>query len=291
MTGAMTGTLPTSRGTWGVRSEGPQDDVTVLLLHGFPDVAETFAGLQAALAAGGRRSVAMTTRGYAPSPLASPYGLVQMADDVAAVVAALGGGPVDLVGHDYGGQVGWAVLQRTPALVRRAVLLAAPHPASIARNAPRHPAQWWRSRYIVGFQVPRLAEWRVRRRDFRYVERLWQRWSGPGWDPPADHLQRVRVVLRHSMPAPVAMYRGGGFDLPPTPVDVPVLSVLGRDDGCVLPATADGEQALVSADHRSVVLAGVGHWPHLEAPDAVAELVLDWLGPDEQPRAPTRGCS
>ena len=275
---AGTHALWTSRGTFGVRSAGPPDGVPVLLLHGFPDVAETFTGLQAALAAVGRRSVALTLRGYAPSPLVGPYGLADVAADVAGVVEALGSGPVDLVGHDFGGQVAWAVLQRSPGLVRRAVVLAAPHPASIAANARRSPAQWWRSRYIVGFQVPGLAEWRVRRHDFRYVERLWQRWSGPGWQARPDHLRRVREVLRDSMPAPVAMYRAGGFALPRTPVDVPVLSVLGRADGCVLPAMADGERGLVTAEHRSVVLDEVGHWPHLEAPGDVAELVLAWLG-------------
>ncbi len=80
------------------------------------------------------------------------------------------------------------------------------------------------------------------------------------------------------MPAPVAMYRGGGFSLTSARITFPLLCVLGEQDGCVLPAMADGQQDLFAGKHRVEVLPGVGHFPHLEAPDALARMAVDWLG-------------
>lgn len=271
--------IRTSRGSFGAVSAGPATGRPVVLLHGFPDDLTTFAGLQAALAADGRRSFAVALRGYAPAPLQGPYDLQSLASDLIAVVETVTGhlGSADVVGHDYGGQVAYAALQRAPELFGAAVTLAAPHPNAVLRNARRQPRQLWMSRYIVGFQVPRLAEWRVRRAGFQLVDQLWSRWAAPGWTPPAEHLRHVKTTLAASMPAPVAMYRGGGFTLPRDRIRVPLHCVLGAQDGCLLPAMADGQDRMFDAPHTLTVLPGCGHFPHLEAPEATHAIVRQAL--------------
>ena len=268
--------LSTSRGSFGVRQHG-EDGPVVVCVHGFPDDASTYDRLAASLAEAGYRVAAVNLRGYAPSPLDGSLDLDALVEDLLAVVDALSpDAPVGFVGHDYGAQLGYPALARAPHRFRAAVLLAGAHPAVLQRNARRSLRQLWMSRYIVFFQFGALADRRVARDDFAYVERLWRRWA-PGFTPPPGHLAQVKRTLAASMPAPVAMYRGGGFTVPEEPIAVPTLFVCGTDDGCALPLLADGQDRLFSADYRAERWEATGHFPHLEHPTRTAEAVLEWF--------------
>lgn len=277
--------VPTLRGSFGVRQHGG-DGPVVLCVHGFPDDASTFDGLAGSLAGAGYRVVAVNLRGYAPSPLDGSLDLDALVEDLLAVVDALSpDGPVGFIGHDYGAQLAYAVLARNPHRFRAAVLLAGAHPAVLQRNARRSPRQLWMSRYIVFFQLGSIADRRVARNDFAYVERLWRRWA-PGFTPPTGHLAQVKRTLAASMPAPVGMYRGSGFSVPEEPIAVPTLFVCGADDGCALPSLADGQETLFTADYRAQRWEGTGHFPHLEHPARTADAILGWLADHGHQRQP-----
>lgn len=62
---------------------------------------------------------------------------------------------------------------------------------------------------------------------------------------------------------------------------MPVLLVWGADDR-VIPAAHGRAAHAVVPDSRLEVLAGVGHHPHVEAPDRVAEVLLDFLASTER---------
>jgi pimeloyl-ACP methyl ester carboxylesterase len=237
------------------RSELP----LVVCLHGFPDTAASFTALAQLLGAGGRRVIAPFMRGYAPSPLEGPYSPDQLADDALALADALSPArPVVLVGHDWGAAAVYAACMRAPDRVARAVTLALPHPAAFVQNAPRAPLQLRRSWYMFFFQLPRVAEWALRRRDFALVARLWRDWS-PGWEPPAAHLAVA------------------GERFPTEPLRVPTLVLHGARDGCVAAALGDGQDRFFSGGYRREILPEVGHFLHLERPAAVAERVAAWL--------------
>ncbi len=109
----------------------------VLMLHGFPDTAHTWSHQMPALAAAGYRVVAPFLRGYYPTAIpANGYcDKATLATDVAELIRALGGGePAHLVGQDWGASVSYAVLAAFPQLVRRAVVMAVPHPAEVAKS-------------------------------------------------------------------------------------------------------------------------------------------------------------
>lgn len=269
--------IDTPRGRFGAHTAGPEGAPLVVCLHGFPDDASTFASLQAALAEAGRRSVAPYLRGYRPSPVAPSYAIGDLVADLVAVLDAVSPtAPVGFVGHDYGAQVGYAALTRHPERFSAAVTLAGPHPTAVLDNARRHPRQWWMSRYIAFFQLPGIAERRVSRDGFAAVERLWRRWS-PGFEPPPEHLRRVKATISASMPAPIAMYRAGGFAIGSETTPVPTLNLLGESDGCLLPALADGQERFFSGPYRRSVLPQAGHFLHHEQPERVAREVIGWL--------------
>ena len=206
--------IVTPNGRFAVRSTGAEDAPVVLLLHGFPDDASTFDQLGQTLADQGYRAVAPYLRGYAPSPLDGPLTLDALVADLLALAGVMSPHrPIGFVGHDYGAQIGYLAMTRAPERFAAAVTLAGAHPAVINRRMKKLPRQWWMSRYIILFQLGDVADRAVARDHFAYVERLWRRWS-PGFTPPPRHLARVKATLGRSMPAPIAMYREGSFDVP-----------------------------------------------------------------------------
>ncbi len=93
---------------------GPDDDPEpVLVLHGFPTSGADWHAVAAALATGGRRVVVPDLLGYGFS--AKPdqeYSLFVQADLVESVIADLGIDCVALVTHDMGNSVGGEILAR-----------------------------------------------------------------------------------------------------------------------------------------------------------------------------------
>lgn len=275
-------TIATPRGTFGIRRDPTTSGQPVLCLHGFPDDASTFDDLAERLKGSGYAATSLYLRGYAPSPLDGPLDLPSLVDDIFAVMDALGFvEPIHLVGHDYGAQLAYATMSTDASRFRSTVALAGAHPAAIASNTRRHPRQLWMSRYIVLFQLGRIADRRVAAHDFAYVDRLWRRWA-PGLEATA-HLRRVKVTLTRSMPAPVAMYRAGGFQIGDGPITTPTLFICGTDDGCSLPAMANGQERLFAAPYECQTWTKTGHFPHLEHPQRVADEVTRWFEKTSRP--------
>ena len=134
--------------------EGP----LVLLLHGFPEFWWAWRSQLPALAAAGFRAVAPDLRGYGGSDKPPRgYDLPTLSADVAALVRALGEKDAVVVGHDWGGLLGWTMAALHPRTVRRLVVLSMAHPRRL-RAGMADRAQRRASRYFLRFQVPRLPE-------------------------------------------------------------------------------------------------------------------------------------
>ncbi len=257
------------------------DAPLVLGLHGFPDIADTFDAMGAAIVGAGFQFAAPQMRGYAPSVLDVPKTRTlfdALAQDAIGVADALAPGrPFAVVGHDNGAFATYSVLRLAATRVTAAVTLTAAHPAAVFKNSGKLPAQMWRSRYAMFFQVPGLSEWYASRADFAYLEALWQRWAAPGWALPRAHMDAVKEVMRASWPAPLLNYRAMPFSGDETTLAQPVLYLIGDQDGCVLPAAGAGQERYFTGAFRSEVVPGPGHFLHLERPDLVIPKVVDWF--------------
>jgi pimeloyl-ACP methyl ester carboxylesterase len=266
------------------------DGPVVLCWHGFPDHPATFGPLAERLVAAGRRVVAPFLRGHHPATVdAMTYadGLT-MASDAAAVAAALSGDGVDMIGHDIGAGMVGRVLAGWPHLVRRAVTMAVPPPATLGALFG-DPEQLRRLFYVWLFQIPGVAETALTT-DRRLIDYLWATWS-PGLTDRGAH--RARVHQLYGDPRLTAnalrIYRAN-FDRTlhdPTlaslatrteaPAPLPMLVLAGADDGCIPPAMFADAQRGLAAGSRVEVVPDAGHFMHLEQPDLVARLVLDWF--------------
>ncbi|MEV8525947.1 alpha/beta hydrolase [Streptomyces sp. NPDC052000] len=100
---------------------------TVLLVPGYTGSKEDFLGLLGPLGDAGYRAVAVDGRGQFESPgprRTTGYTPRTLGADVLAQVAALGGGPVHLVGHSFGGFVARSAARLDPSAFLSLTLLA-----------------------------------------------------------------------------------------------------------------------------------------------------------------------
>ncbi|MER7910478.1 alpha/beta hydrolase [Streptomyces sp. NPDC096068] len=121
--------LDTVRGPFAVLDAEPDGEPrgTVLLLPGYTGSKEDFLALLGPLTGAGYRAVAVDGRGQNDSP--GPRGRAAyrrraLALDAVAQAAALGDGPVHLVGHSFGGLVARAAVAVAPDAFRSLTLLS-----------------------------------------------------------------------------------------------------------------------------------------------------------------------
>lgn len=263
----------------------------VLLLHGFPDTAATWSHQMSALAAAGYRAVAPYLRGYHPTevPQGGFYDKATLASDVAALVDTLGGGqPVHLIGQDWGAIISYAVLAAYPEQIRRAVVMAVPHPAQVAASllVPKHVHRsfhWW------FFQLADLPEKALAKDDHAFIDYLWTYWTSPGHEDTA-HIRAIKTMLMQPgvLSATLGYYRAM-FDPSKgdprltqlrrrmeNPIRVPTLALCGSEDLRQELMVDQSRHFVGEYCYRSV--AGAGHFLHREQPTEVTRLILDWLG-------------
>jgi pimeloyl-ACP methyl ester carboxylesterase len=264
----------------------------VLLLHGFPQFWWTWRSQLTALAAAGFHVVAPDLRGYGASDKPPRgYDLPTLSADVAALVRALGEQDAVVVGHDWGGLLGWTMAALHPRTVRRLVVLSMAHPRQL-RAGMTDPRQRRASAYALRFQVPRLPERMLTRADDDPVADLMQRWAGPEWARTVDFataVDRYRSASRIPQAAYGAMeyhrwaarsqLRPDGLRYArrmAAPITAPTLQLHGELDPCVLPSTARGSGRYVAGAYEWRELPGLGHFLPEEAPDAVCSAIAEW---------------
>lgn len=144
-------TAPAATGADGV----PLPDV--VLVHGITASHRAWPAVVEALP--GRRVLAPDLRGRGRSNgLPGPYGMAAHADDVAAVLRALAGGPAVVVGHSMGGFVSLVLTHRHPELVSRLVLVDGGLPIPLPPGVPDGATPEELVRALLGPAIERLTQ-------------------------------------------------------------------------------------------------------------------------------------
>ena len=246
--------------------EGP----LTIFLHGFPELAvswrEQFAGLQ------GRRLVAPDMRGYggtdAPAAVRE-YAIDRLIDDVLQLQDALGGEPMDLVGHDWGGAVAWEVAAHHPDRVRTACVLNCP-PMALMQRMMWRPRQLTRSWYILWFQIPGLAERTMLRDPLATMKKVFLE-SAANPEPFTDEVLApyVEQLRERGLPG-LKYYRAAAVTHRRLArVQPPTRLIWGLQDTALGPWFAEPERYGFCDTFDVVTIEESGHWVQQEAPEAV----------------------
>lgn len=247
----------------------------VILVHGFPDTATTWDDVAPAIAAEGFRVVTPFTRGIAPTEApAQDTDHLDMAEDVLALIDALGEESAILVGHDWGAMHVMGAAYLEPDRVDKLVTVAIPHPDTLDAGL----GLLWDGRHFVYLIRPDAVAL-MQRNDFQHVNELYARWA-PSWDVSEAELDSVKnsYALESSVDAALGYYRGAGLGTPEFwagDLSMPTMMVGGEED-MVDPAAFAASSAFVSGPFESHVIGG-GHFPHREDPDTFTQLLVDFV--------------
>ncbi len=263
-----------------VVDEGPQDGPPVVLLHGFPQRAASWAPVTDRLHRQGFRTVAPDQRGYSPG--ARPrgrraYTVPRLVGDVVALVEALAAGPVHLVGHDWGAVVAWTVAAQRPDLVRTLTTVSVPHPKAFLASMLRG-RQLLRSWYFLPFNVPGLVEQLATHSPERFRALLVHR---AGMTPAMADGVRTGIVEYGALRGALSWYRALPLTRPSAGagrVRVPTTHVWSTGDVTLDRAGAELAAGWVDAPYRLEVLDGVSHWIPEQAPDDLARIIGERAG-------------
>ena len=146
----------------------------VFLLHGFPDMANTWDETVTALSKN-YRVIAPFLRGYYPTDMASngDYSTKSIASDIVALAEKLGIDTYKIVGQDWGASISYAVANLAPEKVTKIATLAIPHTSCLALS----PALLYAGRHFIVFDKPSRAIKRSKKNNFEYIDVLYRRWS------------------------------------------------------------------------------------------------------------------
>lgn len=263
--------LPANGLTFRALAAGPPGGEPALMLHGFPEGAESWRPQLEALGGAGFRAVAPDLRGYGGTDAPEgedAYGIEPLLEDVRGLVDAIGA-PAHIVGHDWGALIGWAFASRHPKLARTWTALSVGHPAAFTDP---DPDQRQRSRYILLFLERGKAEAVLAENGFR---RLRAMYAGAF---PADVVEAyVRGLERPGrLTAALNYYRAALRGLPAATGEVTTDSELiwGDQDPALGRTQALATERWARGPYRLHVVEGAGHWLQYERPDEVSELLV-----------------
>jgi pimeloyl-ACP methyl ester carboxylesterase len=293
------------------QGEGP----LVLLLHGFPESWYSWRHQFEPIAKAGFKCVAPDMRGYgdseAPQAIGA-YNQVEVVNDIAGLVTALGHETAIVIGHDWGAPTAWSCAKNHPDLFTAVGALSVPY--SPRPESP--PLDTLKAIfkdmffYQLYFQTPGVAEAELERdvevalRKFLHMASGDADLSGmtpktadadllsdlldPGqlgdWCSAEDLAYYVAQFEKSGFRGPLSYYRNHNESWAmtvdtPTTIEQPAMFMAGDKDGViVMAAEALKNMPNYVKDLRiNELIPGAGHWTQQEAPDAVNEGILRFL--------------
>ncbi|MEI2416076.1 alpha/beta hydrolase [Orrella sp. JC864] len=274
----------------------PQGGRTAVLLHGWPDSPGGWRPVAQVLAQAGLRVLAPALRGFAPTRFRDPATprsgqLSALGRDLLDFCQALGLRQPVLVGHDWGARAVANACGLQADAASHLVIMS----VGYGTNDPKQSLSLDQARryWYHWFMATPRGERTVREQGKAFARYMWDSWSPPGWYGQDDFEEAARAfdhpdwpdVVLHSYrhrwdgaPGDPA-YAQDEAALHPAPVlAVPTLVLHGAADACNHPDTSAGREHFFSGRYERQLLEGVGHFPHREAPAAVAQAIARFIG-------------
>lgn len=255
-----------------------------LLLHGVPQTSLVWRELMPELARD-RRVLAPDLKGLGESQVRGPYDIPTLVSELVALVEAEHDGPLDVVGHDWGGALAIALCAARPDLVRRLVVV----------NAPYREVDLRRAWHMPLFALPVVPEVMFATLGDRFWNMVFDwAWKGPRQLEPElrqhyleayNNRDRVEAMLAYYRgtvrPRLAALPKRALHKLRSKPISAPrarpseALVVWGTRDPAF--PTRIGEGVARELGAELVLAEGSGHFPVEENPELVIPAIARFL--------------
>ncbi|WP_433577298.1 alpha/beta fold hydrolase [Nocardia brasiliensis] len=268
--------ITTGAGTFDALTCGDVRGREVMLLHGFPEGAIEWEFQLHTLGGGGCYVVAPDQRGYSAGvrpERPAEYRVEELVGDVLAIADELGWQRFDLVGHDWGGYVGWAVAAAHPERLRTFTAVSQPHPGALLKAMKEDEDQALRSQYVARLREPRTAERALLADDAIGLRRLFE-WKVP--EERVDHYVE-RLSQPEALTAALNWYRAAHLSGRVGEVTVPTLYVWSTEDSVIGSTAALATEKYVTGPYRFEMLEDVSHWIPEQAPEDLTRLIMQHL--------------
>ncbi len=256
----------------------------VLLLPGWPENWYAWRKMVPLLVAQNRRVIVLDPRGYGDSDKpASGYDLDTAAADVHAFIAAAGlarPGGIDIVSHDLGAWIGYALASAHPGDVRRLVISEVTIPDPNAKTPIPDEVANIKTWHVAFNRLPDLPEALMQGRESVFLNWLFDHKAAQ----PAkiDAAARDEFIRAFSVPGTTVaflsyyreMFSAAGLkrmgERRAKPLPMPVLTVGGKEGlGEMLGQSFKG----LATNTQPVVLAGCGHYLPEECPTEFIDVI------------------
>lgn len=264
------------------RACGPHEGRRVLCLHGFPQTSWAWRDELWALGHAGFRAVAPDQRGYcsgARPSATSDYGIEHLVGDVIALADSMEMERFDLVGHDWGGLLGWIVADQFPDRLRSLSVVSTPHPLALQHAlSGGDPEQAARRGATASLQEQDEPE-RLLLGPESDGSGLLQMLRETGLDDEDAEMYATALSEPDALTAALNWYRAMNpkavADL--EPVRVPTMYIWSTGDAAIGRVAAEGTREHVQGPYRFEVLEGVSHWVPETAPEQLSGLLIRHL--------------
>jgi pimeloyl-ACP methyl ester carboxylesterase len=295
---------------------GDRGAPTVILAHGFPELAYSWRHQIPVLAEAGYHVLAPDQRGYGGSSrpdAIEAYNIHQLIADLVGLLDDVGAERAVWVGHDWGAIVVWNAPLLHPDRVAAAAALSVP----VVPRAKVPPTQAFRRAfgenffYMTYFQEPGVADAELDgdvARTFRrliagpgsmadesaalrmvapgpegFIDRLPEPDGLPGWISQQELDHYISEFSRTGFTGGLNWYRNFDRNWETTPelagakIPVPCLFIGGTADPVLAFTRSDRAAQVISGPYREVMIEGAGHWLQQERPDEVNATLLEFL--------------
>jgi pimeloyl-ACP methyl ester carboxylesterase len=282
---------------------GPRNGPPVLLLHGWPDAPRGWTNVAHRLQAQGWRTIVPYLRVFRPTRFLSEdtprfAAGVALAQDAIDLADALNIDRFAVIGHDWGARAAYTMAALFPErLTALAALALAYQPGGVFRVPDFEQSQRF---WYQWFQCTDGGSEMVRKDPVGFARIQWDTWSpagwfdetefaatsgtfrGPDWVAITLNAYRVRWISAEvTDPRYDALQRKlREIEL----LSTPTLMIQGASDSCDAPKESEGLDQFFVGGYQRLLLDGVGHFPHREAPGLVADAVLGLLKPHARGR-------
>lgn len=256
-----------------VFDSGALEGQPMVLLHGFPETAESWHETSQYLNQHGYRTYAINQRGYSlgAQPTArSAYKSSELVADVNALLDLIQQ-PVYLIGHDWGAVVAWDIAIQYPDKIKHLTAVSVPHKAAFLKSM-LSSNQLLKSYYMGLFQLPKIPEMLFEKLPKVGLSLL----KSTGMTDQQLHDFQKDIVDAKRISTALNWYRGLPFsanrDLTKR-VKVPTLFIWGKYDSAVGQKSVALNHSYVDAPYTEIHLDAT-HWIPAQNAKALSELII-----------------